>query len=187
MRAGSRRIMLGALTAFCLFAALHLAVAWFHGETLVGFVILQALTMACFGLISANLGALAMEPLGHIAGTASSVQGLITTIGGALIGLLIGQSFDGTTIPFLIGFTLCGAAALGVAWWTNRPEPRDRRAGRLTQKDPPSGGSLKRGRRRLRGLDVVLGRRARPSAPRRPPRSCRGSPFRAWPPSPDFP
>lgn len=123
VRTGSRRIMLGALTAFCLFAALHLTVVWFHGETLVGFVILQALTMACFGLISANLGAIAMDPLGHIAGTASSVQGLITTIGGALIGLLIGQSFDGTTIPFLIGFTLCGAAALGVAWWTNRPEP----------------------------------------------------------------
>lgn len=123
VRAGSRRIMLGALTAFCLFAALHLAFVWFHGENLFGFVVLQALTMACFGLISANLGAIAMDPLGHIAGTASSVQGLITTIGGALIGLLIGQSFDGTTIPFLIGFTLCGASALGVAWWTNRPEP----------------------------------------------------------------
>ena len=39
------------------------------------FVVLQALTMACFGLVGANVGALAMEPLGHIAGTASSVQG----------------------------------------------------------------------------------------------------------------
>ena len=45
-----------------------------------------------------------MEPLGHIAGTASALQGLITTIGGALIGLAIGQLFDGTTVPLVAGF-----------------------------------------------------------------------------------
>jgi MFS transporter, DHA1 family, multidrug resistance protein len=121
-RIGSRRIMLWALGAFTFFAALHLATVAFHGETLLAFIVLQALTMASFGLISANLGAIAMEPLGHIAGTASSVQGVITTIGGALIGLAIGQSFNGTTIPFLLGFTLCGLAALAIALWTNRPE-----------------------------------------------------------------
>jgi DHA1 family bicyclomycin/chloramphenicol resistance-like MFS transporter len=77
--------------------------------------------MACFGLAGANAGALSMEPLGHIAGTASSVQGLITTIGGALIGLAIGQQFNGTVQPFLIGFFLCGLAALAVATWANSP------------------------------------------------------------------
>ena len=121
-RIGSRRIMLSALAAFSLFAALHLLLVAWRGESLFVFILLQALTMASFGLISANLGAIAMEPLGHIAGTASSVQGMITTIGGALIGLAIGQSFNGTTLPFLLGFTLCGAAALGIALWTNRPE-----------------------------------------------------------------
>jgi DHA1 family bicyclomycin/chloramphenicol resistance-like MFS transporter len=114
--------MLWALTAFTSFAALHLAVVAFYGETLIAFVVLQALTMASFGLISANLGAVAMEPLGHIAGTASSVQGMMTTVGGSLIGLAIGQSFNGTTLPFLIGFTLCGMTALAIALWTNRPE-----------------------------------------------------------------
>lgn len=121
-RIGSRRIMLWALGAFTFFAALHLALVAFHGETLLVFVMLQALTMASFGLISANLGAIAMEPLGHIAGTASSVQGMITTVGGSLVGLAIGQSFNGTTVPFLLGFTLCGLTALGIALWTNRPE-----------------------------------------------------------------
>lgn len=121
-RIGSRRIMLWALGVFTSFAALHLAIVAFHGETLLAFVLLQSLTMASFGLISANLGAVAMEPLGHIAGTASSVQGMITTVGGSLVGLAIGQSFNGTTVPFLLGFTLCGLAALGIALWTNRPE-----------------------------------------------------------------
>jgi DHA1 family bicyclomycin/chloramphenicol resistance-like MFS transporter len=120
MRLGSRRILLAALSLFTALSAVHLLVAEVAGETVWSFIVLQALTMGCFGLIGANAGALAMEPLGHIAGTASSLQGVITTVGGALIGFAIGQQFDGTTIPFLTGFTLCGGAALAVAFWANR-------------------------------------------------------------------
>jgi MFS transporter, DHA1 family, multidrug resistance protein len=122
-RLGSRRIMLAAMRLFAAIAALHLLVSLVFGENLVVFIVLQALTMACFGLISANLSAVAMQPLGHIAGTASSVQGLITTIGGALIGLTVGQQFDRTTIPLHVGFTVCGVAGLLVALWANRERP----------------------------------------------------------------
>ena len=125
MRLGSRRILLMALSVFTFMGALHLSIAATFGETIWSFVLLQAMTMACFGLIGANAGALAMEPLGHIAGTASSLQGLITTVGGALIGFAIGQQFNGTTLPFVTGFTLCGAIALGVAFWANRQPARD--------------------------------------------------------------
>ena len=93
------------------------------GETIWAFVALQALTMACFGLVGANAGALAMEPLGHIAGTASAVQGLISTIGGALIGLLIGQMFDGTTVPLVAGFAVCGGAGADRRLWANPGAP----------------------------------------------------------------
>jgi MFS transporter, DHA1 family, multidrug resistance protein len=125
VRFGSRRLLLLALSAFSLAALLHLAVAGTAGENIWTFALLQSLTMACFGLVGANAGALAMEPLGHIAGTASSLQGVITTVGGALIGYAIGQQFDGTTLPFLTGFSLCGIAALAIAWWAN---PRPARA-----------------------------------------------------------
>jgi DHA1 family bicyclomycin/chloramphenicol resistance-like MFS transporter len=125
VRFGSRRLLLLALTAFSLAALLHLAVAGTAGESIWTFALLQSLTMACFGLVGANAGALAMEPLGHIAGTASSLQGVITTVGGALIGYVIGQQFDGTTLPFLTGFSLCGIIALAIAWWANpRPSAR---------------------------------------------------------------
>ena len=120
MRYGSRRLLLGALAAFTAMAALHFAVAALAGEGLWTFVVLQAATMALFGLIGANAGALAMEPLGHVAGTASSLQGVITTVGGALIGLAVGQLFDGTALPFLAGFTLCGGAGFIVSLWANR-------------------------------------------------------------------
>jgi DHA1 family bicyclomycin/chloramphenicol resistance-like MFS transporter len=120
MRFGSRRLLLIALSAFTGLAAFHLLAAGIVTESIWMFVILQAATMSLFGLIGANAGALAMEPLGHVAGTASSVQGVITTIGGALIGFAVGQQFNGTTLPFLIGFTSCGAAALLIAIWANR-------------------------------------------------------------------
>jgi DHA1 family bicyclomycin/chloramphenicol resistance-like MFS transporter len=127
VRLGSRRILLTALGTFTAAAALHLAVAATAGETIWSFALLQALTMGSFGLIGANAGALAMEPMGHVAGTASSLQGVITTVGGALIGFAVGQHFDGTTLPFLVGFTGCGAAALAAAVWANRPPSRDSR------------------------------------------------------------
>jgi DHA1 family bicyclomycin/chloramphenicol resistance-like MFS transporter len=127
MRLGSRRILLFALSAFTLAAAIHLVAAELFGETIWSFVLLQAGTMIFFGLVGANAGALAMEPLGHIAGTASSLQGVMTTVGGALIGFAIGQHFDGTTRPFLIGFTLCAGTALATAFWANRPPSRDSR------------------------------------------------------------
>jgi DHA1 family bicyclomycin/chloramphenicol resistance-like MFS transporter len=125
MRFGSRRLLLIALSAFTGIALVHLLAAEVVSESIWMFVVLQALTMSCFGLIGANAGALAMEPLGHIAGTASSVQGMITTIGGALIGFAIGQQFNGTTLPFLVGFTLCGASALAIAVWANRQPCKD--------------------------------------------------------------
>jgi DHA1 family bicyclomycin/chloramphenicol resistance-like MFS transporter len=125
MRFGSRRLLLIALSVFTGLALLHLIAAEAVSETIWRFVLLQSLTMSCFGLIGANAGALAMEPLGRIAGTASSVQGVITTTGGALIGFTIGQQFNGTISPFLMGFTLCGAASLAVAFWANHRPSQD--------------------------------------------------------------
>jgi DHA1 family bicyclomycin/chloramphenicol resistance-like MFS transporter len=71
------------------------------------FVILQALTMCAFAFTSSNFGTLAMEHMAAIAGTASSVQGMLGTIGAALIGFVIGRAFDGTVLPYLVGTTAC--------------------------------------------------------------------------------
>ena len=60
------------------------------------------------------LGAMAMERMGEIAGTASSLQGFVTTLGGALIGAAIGQAFDGSTVPLYAGFLLMSVIAFGI-------------------------------------------------------------------------
>jgi DHA1 family bicyclomycin/chloramphenicol resistance-like MFS transporter len=72
-----------------------------------------ALVMFQFGLIGSNFNSLAMEPLGHVAGTASSVLGFMSTVGGALIGAAIGQAFDGTATPMVIGYFTVSLIALG--------------------------------------------------------------------------
>jgi DHA1 family bicyclomycin/chloramphenicol resistance-like MFS transporter len=84
------------------------------------FMALSALMMFAFGLLSANFTALAMEPQGHIAGTASSLYGSITTLLGFGVGTVIGQDYDGTLVPFASGFFLCTLAALAVVLVTEK-------------------------------------------------------------------
>jgi DHA1 family bicyclomycin/chloramphenicol resistance-like MFS transporter len=61
-----------------------------------------------------------MEPMGRIAGTASSVVGAVTTALGAVLGGFVGSQFDGTAAPLAMGFALCSAAALAVVLATER-------------------------------------------------------------------
>jgi DHA1 family bicyclomycin/chloramphenicol resistance-like MFS transporter len=109
---GMRRVGHGGAIAFAAITLLHLGIALAGFETLIVFIVLQGLAMAAFAFTTSNLGTLAMEHMGPIAGTASSVQGVIGTIGGAAIGLGIGQAFDGTALPFLIGMAMCALLAL---------------------------------------------------------------------------
>ncbi len=66
----------------------------------------------CFGVIMPNFSALSMEPMGHLAGTASSLAGFYSTVAGAIFGTAIGRSFDGTVRPLAIGITLLFIATL---------------------------------------------------------------------------
>jgi DHA1 family bicyclomycin/chloramphenicol resistance-like MFS transporter len=117
-RFGARAISHRAAIAFTVIAALHLIVALTGRETIVSFILLQALMISCFGLAGANFSAIAMEHMGRLAGTAASVQGFVQTVGGTLIGATIGAAFNGTTVPLYIGFTACGLltiAAIAIA------------------------------------------------------------------------
>ena len=114
-RLGARKVSHAALIGFIACSVLHTAVAVAGHETLVSFAILQAAVMFCFGLVVSNFGAIAMEPLGHVAGTASSVQGLRHDVRRERCWVfLVGQHFDGTTVPLTLGFTVFGLMALGM-------------------------------------------------------------------------
>ena len=110
-RLGMRVISHGALIGFVLVSLTMLVTAKLDMLPLPLFMLLSALSLFSFGLIFANFTAIAMEPHGHIAGTASSLFGSITTLIGIAIGTPIGQHFDGTLTPLAAGFFL---STLGV-------------------------------------------------------------------------
>jgi DHA1 family bicyclomycin/chloramphenicol resistance-like MFS transporter len=74
----------------------------------------------CLGILFGNFNALAMEPLGHVAGVAASVIGSLTTFVSLLLGTLIGRSYDGTVLPLVGGFALLGLAAAALMRWAER-------------------------------------------------------------------
>jgi len=120
MRLGMRRLSHAALLGYIALAAVHLVVARSGHESLVVFASFQALSMFCFGLTSGNFGAMAMEPMGHIAGVASAFQGFVSMVGASLIGFAVGQAFDGSVAPMETGYLLCGLCALAAVMIAER-------------------------------------------------------------------
>lgn len=119
-RFGLRRVGHAGIIGFLVVAAIHWTVARAGYESLTLFVLLQGAALVAFALCSANFSTLAMTNMGAFAGTASSIQGVAATIGGALVGLAIGQAFDGTVVPFLAGMTLTAIVALLIVLATER-------------------------------------------------------------------
>ena len=112
-RYGMRSISQAGLLVFIVMSGLHVLVAALRLETLWTFIALQGATMGCLGLIMANFGAMAMEQMGPVAGIAASLQGCTGTFGGALVAALMGQEFNGSTVPLALGALLCGLISLG--------------------------------------------------------------------------
>lgn len=63
------------------------------------------------GLSFGNLNALAMEPVGHIAGTASAVIGAVQTVLSVILAVPVGLAFDGTPLPLLLACAVFSALA----------------------------------------------------------------------------
>lgn len=111
-RLGMRRISHAALLIYIGVTLAHVLVAAIGDESMWTFVALQSATMACFSLAVSNFGAMALEPLGAIAGIGASLQGFVTTFGGGIIGAVIGRYFNGSTLPLAIGAFAAGIVSL---------------------------------------------------------------------------
>jgi MFS transporter, DHA1 family, multidrug resistance protein len=128
-RFGMRRLSHGALIGFSLLSGLHLSLAIAMGGATPFwlFFTLVVPTFCLFGFIGTNFNALAMDPLGHVAGTASSILGFGQTLGGGALGAVIGYVYDGTIVPLFAGFfvlSLCSLAMVFAAEGGRLFEPR---------------------------------------------------------------
>jgi DHA1 family bicyclomycin/chloramphenicol resistance-like MFS transporter len=112
-KVGMRSVAHGALLGYIAFNAIHAVICATGHESLFTFAVFQAGTMGCFGLAASNFSAIAMFHMGRLAGSASSVQGLISMVGGALIGTVIGHQWNGQVTFLPAGGLVCGLAVLG--------------------------------------------------------------------------
>ncbi|MCB9596039.1 MAG: multidrug effflux MFS transporter [Sandaracinaceae bacterium] len=126
MRFGMRRLSHVALVGFTVVAAALFGLTLIYGDHLALFYPLFAICFALFGLLGANFNALAMEPLGRIAGTGSAAYGFATTTLSAAVGGVIGRAYDGTTRPLLFGFVALGVTCLVIVAITERGRLFDR-------------------------------------------------------------
>ena len=122
VRIGMRRVLNATYLAVLCLTVIFLVLIW--GGVMPDVLAFPAHLMwsialfAMMGLSMGNLNALAMEPVGHIAGMASSVISAIATVGSVLLAVPVGQAFDGTAVPLMTGvavFIGCALAAMQFA------------------------------------------------------------------------
>lgn len=119
-RLGMRYICMRAMGTIVVISLLFLGVHMIADVTLWMFLIYASILFFCFGLMFSNLNAIAMEPMGHIAGTASAVIGAASSVISMALGTMIGQLYDNTLIPVVLGFTGLGVLALLIMAYGNR-------------------------------------------------------------------
>ena len=112
VRLGMQRLVSVALFAQIASAASILLLMQAGEVGFPAFVVFMWMQFFAIGLIFGNLNALALEPLGHVAGMATSVMGGISTMAAAILATPIARAFDGTAGPLATGALICAALAL---------------------------------------------------------------------------
>jgi DHA1 family bicyclomycin/chloramphenicol resistance-like MFS transporter len=107
-RFGMRRISHSAMLVYLGGAIIWLALSLMGPIPFWIFFGLLMVIQFAFGWTASNMNSLSMEPLGRVAGTAASVFGFTQTVGGAVLGSIIGQQFNGTLTPNAAAYVIMG-------------------------------------------------------------------------------
>lgn len=127
MKLGMRRLAGGGLAATsALSLAFFIVTLLLDGQpplwALMGYLLA---TFFFVGVLFGNFNALAMEPMGHIAGVAAAVVGSLATVISSVLGWMLGQAYDGTVRPMIAGFAaltiLAGIAMILAERYRRRP------------------------------------------------------------------
>jgi DHA1 family bicyclomycin/chloramphenicol resistance-like MFS transporter len=129
-RVGLRRMVHAVMAAYvlCSIGLVGLAATTGGVPSFWVFLVLLAVTLSMHAFLIPNLNTLAMNPMGKVAGTAAAVIGTVSTAVGAGLGAILDRLFDGTVLPFSLGFLGYGLIAAGFMVWVER--------GRITEPGP---------------------------------------------------
>ncbi|MGB5462909.1 MAG: multidrug effflux MFS transporter [Aureibaculum sp.] len=113
LRFGMEKLVTIALLGFFVIPLLYIIL--FYNATNPNIIVLLAFFATQFfavGFLFGNLRALAMQPVGHIAGIAAAITGFISTLMAVPISTYIGKFIDTTALPLFVGFLICGLLSI---------------------------------------------------------------------------
>ncbi len=111
-RFGARRVSHTAVIVFIFVSGLQ---TWFSShpeQTLWQFMPLMITNMILIGFIGANFGSIALQPFERTAGTANSMHAFLRMVIGSVIGIVVGQAYDGTAHPLALALLMSGILSL---------------------------------------------------------------------------
>ncbi|MGB5226749.1 MAG: multidrug effflux MFS transporter [Eudoraea sp.] len=115
LRYGMLRLVTVAMAAYVLISLLYIVLFASSGNPSFGILLIFfAMQFFAVGFLFGNLRALAMEPVGHIAGIGAAITGFIATTMGVAISTYIGQFVIDSVLPMFVGFLICGLISFGV-------------------------------------------------------------------------
>lgn len=125
MKFGLARLVMTAQLFFLFFSITILMTSIFYdGKPPFGIYLVQALPLFfTYGFIFGNLNAMAMVPLGHLAGLGAAVVGLVSTLVAVILGSILGQSFHESLVPFFVGYVILGTLTFLVMVLAHRLDP----------------------------------------------------------------
>jgi DHA1 family bicyclomycin/chloramphenicol resistance-like MFS transporter len=119
-RFGARRVSHAGVIVFIVVSMGQVWAATHRDGQLAWFLPLMATNLALLGFLGANFSSIAMQPFARIAGAASSVQTFFRMFGAALVGIVIGQAYDGTARPFAYALLICSSLGLALVLFSER-------------------------------------------------------------------
>ncbi|WP_100255756.1 multidrug effflux MFS transporter [Reinekea forsetii] len=114
VRFGAERLTVTGLWGLLFFTTLLTLIAFGNQgiPPLWAFMGLGFLMFFCVGILFGNLNALAMVPLGRMAGIGAAVVGSVSNVVAVLVSALVGWFYNDTLLPILLGICVCSIAAL---------------------------------------------------------------------------
>jgi DHA1 family bicyclomycin/chloramphenicol resistance-like MFS transporter len=123
MKFGMKKMVTTSLIGFFVVSAVYLLLFYNvpHPPVIV-LLVFFALQFFCIGFLFGNLRALAMQPVGHIAGIAAAITGLISTLMAVPISTFIGRFVEESTLPLFIGFSVCAGLSILILVYIGKTE-----------------------------------------------------------------
>jgi DHA1 family bicyclomycin/chloramphenicol resistance-like MFS transporter len=123
MRLGMRKLCTWAMLGWLLFSTVlsALCLAYEGVPPLWQFVSVLFCTFFCIGILFGNINAMAMQPLGAMAGLGAAIIGSLSSMISVPTAVFVGSFIDSSITPVALGFLGFGSVSFVLYWYANKP------------------------------------------------------------------